>query len=92
MTIEAYAADEPGGKLKLFEYEPGTLGREDVEIDVEYCGICHSDLSMLDNEWGTTQYPFPSIELMKRSKNYAMGNLGIVWYSSIKFNVSNWTI
>jgi uncharacterized zinc-type alcohol dehydrogenase-like protein len=29
-----------------------------VEIDVEYCGICHSDLSMLDNEWGMTQYPF----------------------------------
>jgi uncharacterized zinc-type alcohol dehydrogenase-like protein len=56
--IKAYAAHEPGGKLKPFEYELGTLGAEEVEIDVEYCGICHSDLSMLDNEWGMTQYPF----------------------------------
>jgi uncharacterized zinc-type alcohol dehydrogenase-like protein len=56
--IQAYAAHEPGGELKPFEYEPGPLGDEEVEINVEYCGICHSDLSMLDNEWGTTKYPF----------------------------------
>lgn len=56
--IRAYAADEPGGELKPFEYDPGVLGEEEVEINVEYCGICHSDLSMLDNEWGLTQYPF----------------------------------
>jgi len=56
--IQAYAAHEPGGELKPFEYEPGPLGDEEVEINVEYCGICHSDLSMLDNEWGTTTYPF----------------------------------
>ena len=48
--IKAYAASEPGGKLKPFEYDPGTLGAEEVEIDVEYCGICHSDLSMLDSQ------------------------------------------
>lgn len=28
-----------------------------MEIDVLYCGICHSDLSMIDNEWGMSQYP-----------------------------------
>ena len=56
--IKAYAAHEPGGKLKPFEYDPGVLGTQDVEINVEYCGICHSDLSMLNNEWGITQYPF----------------------------------
>ena len=56
--IEAYAAQEIGGELKPFEYKPGDLGNEQVEINVEYCGVCHSDLSMLDNEWGTTQYPF----------------------------------
>ncbi|HHP7231982.1 MAG TPA: NAD(P)-dependent alcohol dehydrogenase [Xenococcaceae cyanobacterium] len=58
MTIKAYALQEPGGKLEPFEYDPGVLGKEEVEIDVEYCGICHSDLSMLENEWGITQYPF----------------------------------
>ncbi len=56
--IQAFAAHEPGGKLLPFEYDPGPLGTEEVEIQVEYCGICHSDLSMLDNEWGMTQYPF----------------------------------
>lgn len=57
MTIKAYAVQEPGGKLEPFEYDPGALGKEEVEIDVEYCGICHSDLSMLENEWGISQYP-----------------------------------
>jgi uncharacterized zinc-type alcohol dehydrogenase-like protein len=56
--IEAYAASEAGGELKPFEYDPGPLGSNEVEIAVEHCGICHSDLSMLDNEWGMTQYPF----------------------------------
>ena len=56
--IKAYAANEAGGRLEAFEYDPGALASEDVEISVETCGICHSDLSMLDNEWGFTQYPF----------------------------------
>ncbi|RUP75358.1 alcohol dehydrogenase [Alteromonas sp. KS69] len=56
--INAYAAQEPGGKLEKFEYDPGELASHDVEIDVESCGICHSDLSMLDNEWGISEYPF----------------------------------
>ncbi len=56
--IRAYAAQAAGEKLEPFEYEPGSLKDEEVEINVEYCGICHSDLSMLNNEWGITQYPF----------------------------------
>jgi len=56
--FKAYAAFEPGGKLELFEYDPGPIGQQDVEIAVEYCGICYSDLSMLRNDWGMTQYPF----------------------------------
>lgn len=55
--IKAYAAFEPGGELKLFDYDPGPLGDHQVEIDVEHCGICHSDLSMIDNEWGLSSYP-----------------------------------
>ncbi len=56
--IKAYAAMKPGAPLEPFDYDPGILGRDEVEIKVESCGICHSDLSMLDNEWGFTQYPF----------------------------------
>jgi uncharacterized zinc-type alcohol dehydrogenase-like protein len=58
MSVRAYAAQKAKGELKPFEYEPGPLGDEEVEIAVSHCGICHSDLSMLDNEWGMTKYPF----------------------------------
>ena len=55
--IKAYAAHGAKGKLRVFEYNPGALQNDEVEIDVQFCGICHSDLSMIDNEWGMTQYP-----------------------------------
>lgn len=55
--IKAYAVFEAGGELKPFEYDPGPLNAHEVEINVEHCGICHSDLSMMDNEWGLSQYP-----------------------------------
>ena len=38
-------------------YDAGQLGPEEVEIAVEYCGLCHSDLSILNNDWGLSQYP-----------------------------------
>ena len=57
-TIKAWAASSAGSALEHYEYDPGPLGAEDVEIAVDHCGICHSDLSMLDNEWGFTAYPF----------------------------------
>lgn len=55
--IKAYAAFEQGGTLKPFEYDPGELDANEVEINVSYCGICHSDLSMVNNEWGFSAYP-----------------------------------
>jgi uncharacterized zinc-type alcohol dehydrogenase-like protein len=55
--IKAYAAVEAGGELRPFEYDPGPLRRDDVEIDVETCGICHSDMSMLNDDWGMSKYP-----------------------------------
>lgn len=66
-AIRAYAATEAGGELRAFQYDPGPLGSEQVEIAVEHCGICHSDLSMLDDEWGRTRYPFvPGHEVVGR--------------------------
>ncbi|PJE80803.1 Aldehyde reductase Ahr [invertebrate metagenome] len=55
--IKAYAALNAGEPLQTFEYDPGPLGDHDVEIAVDYCGICHSDVSMINNEWGISQYP-----------------------------------
>lgn len=56
--IKGYAAFEPKGKFAPFEFEAGELGSEQVEIKVSHCGICHSDLSMLNNDWKMTQFPF----------------------------------
>ena len=55
--INAYAAMAAKGKLEPWQYDPGKLGRQEVEIAVDYCGICHSDISMLNNEWGMSSYP-----------------------------------
>ncbi|MFC1746642.1 NAD(P)-dependent alcohol dehydrogenase [Candidatus Riflebacteria bacterium] len=55
--VNAHAVFEQGGELKPFEYELGAIGPQDVDIDVKYCGICHSDLSMINNSWGMSQYP-----------------------------------
>ncbi|MGJ8655561.1 MAG: NADPH-dependent aldehyde reductase Ahr [Akkermansiaceae bacterium] len=55
--ITAYAAKEAGAQLEKFEFNAGELGHDEVEINVEYCGICHSDLSMWKNDWGMSEYP-----------------------------------
>ena len=57
MTIKAYAALNAGGKLEPFEYDPGELAVDQVEIDINSCGLCHSDLSMLNNDWEMAEYP-----------------------------------
>ncbi len=56
--IKAYATTAKGAPFEPFSYDPGELRADDVEIAVSYCGLCHSDLSMLHNEWGMTTYPF----------------------------------
>jgi len=55
--INAFAAPEAGSQLEPFSYDVNDLSPNEVEIDVLYCGICHSDLSMINNEWGISQYP-----------------------------------
>ena len=51
-TYKAYAATEAGAKLTLIDVPIPELGADDVAIDVTHCGICHSDLSLIDGEWG----------------------------------------
>lgn len=90
-AFHALAASGPKQPLKPFEYNPGPLDSEHVEIAVETCGVCHSDLSMLDNEWGTTKYPFvPGHEIVGKvaalgdhAKRLKVGDrVGLGWYSN----------
>ena len=41
-----------------FRYDPGELGMHEVEISITHCGICHSDIHLISNDWGISQYPF----------------------------------
>ncbi len=56
--IQGFAVHAAGAELHPFKYDPGELGPLQVEIAVTHCGICHSDVAMIDNEWGYSQYPF----------------------------------
>src|SRR6478735_8477431 len=56
-TFQAWVANAPKQPIALDAVHVGALGAEDVEIAVEHCGLCHSDLSVLNNEWGISQYP-----------------------------------
>ena len=56
-VVNAFAATEAGGKLSPFKFVLPEIGNEQVDIKVHYCGICHSDLSMIKNEWGMSTYP-----------------------------------
>jgi alcohol/geraniol dehydrogenase (NADP+) len=55
--IHGWAAHGAKQKLEPFIYDAGPLGPEEVEIGVEYCGLCHSDLSMISNNWDLSRYP-----------------------------------
>jgi alcohol/geraniol dehydrogenase (NADP+) len=90
-NIRAYAALSPGGALQPFDYAPGPLGDEDVEITVEHCGICHSDLAMIDSEWFPAAYPVvPGHEVIGRitalgahAKGRQIGQrVGVGWHAS----------
>jgi len=57
MTVKAYgaqSADKPLEPLAIERREPGPT---DVQIDIAWCGVCHSDLHTVRSEWGGTLYP-----------------------------------
>jgi uncharacterized zinc-type alcohol dehydrogenase-like protein len=56
--IKGFAAHAAGAELLPYRYDPGELGPHDVEIAITHCGICHSDLHLISNDWGISQYPF----------------------------------
>jgi uncharacterized zinc-type alcohol dehydrogenase-like protein len=60
----AYAADKPLEPIAIERRQPGP---SDVQIDIAYCGVCHSDLHTVRSEWGGTLYPcVPGHEIVGR--------------------------
>ncbi|MEX0572618.1 alcohol dehydrogenase catalytic domain-containing protein, partial [Acinetobacter baumannii] len=59
MTTEVlgYAALSSETPLVPFKFERRTPREDDVVIQIEYCGVCHSDLHQAKNDWGFSAYP-----------------------------------
>ena len=62
-----YAAQDADAPLAPFHFERRELRPDDVAIDILYCGVCHSDLHQVRNDWGNTVYPsLPGHEIVGR--------------------------
>jgi hypothetical protein len=54
--FKGYAALSRAEPLLSFAYSPGPLGAEQVEIAVNYCGVCPADMSMIKDAWGFSAF------------------------------------
>jgi alcohol/geraniol dehydrogenase (NADP+) len=92
-AISRHAWIAPAAKRPMVRetIDVGPLGDEDVEVAVEHCGLCHSDLSVLNDEWGISQFPATlGHEVVGRvtalgpsAKRLTVGQrVGVGWYSA----------
>lgn len=73
-TAKAYAAFTATDPLGPFEFERRTVGGTDVQIEILYCGVCHSDLHTVRSEWPGTEYPVvPGHEIVGRVTKVGTG-------------------
>ncbi len=67
MRTLGYAAHSAGRALAPFQFDRRELRVNDVALEVFYCGVCHSDLHQVRNDWGVTKYPIvPGHEIIGR--------------------------
>jgi alcohol dehydrogenase (NADP+) len=65
--VRAYAAQSPTSGMAPFAIERRELRADDVAIEIEFCGICHTDIHFVHNDWGMTVYPVvPGHEIVGR--------------------------
>ncbi|HEX7514067.1 MAG TPA: NAD(P)-dependent alcohol dehydrogenase [archaeon] len=57
MHIHAFAARGPGAALHPFDYELREPSPYEIDIEVSHCGVCHSDIHLIDNDWSISHYP-----------------------------------
>lgn len=89
--IRAWAAVNAGARLEEKEFPFPALGPEDVAMEVVHCGVCHSDLHLIHDDWKISQYPLvPGHEIL--GKVIAVGSrvghikpgqlVGVGWQSN----------
>lgn len=88
--FNGWAAPAAGAKLEPIEFDVCELRPDQVQVKVESCGICHSDVSMIDNAWGNSRFPLvPGHEVVGiveavggQVKGLKLGDrVGLGWFS-----------
>ena len=65
--IKGYGAQSSDAKLKQMEIERREVKPNDVKIKITYCGVCHSDIHTVEDDWGNAKYPVvPGHEIIGR--------------------------
>jgi uncharacterized zinc-type alcohol dehydrogenase-like protein len=86
--IHGLAAHAAGAHLLPYKYDAGELEDTHVEVKISHCGVCHSDVHLIDNDWGMSKYPFiPGHEIVgvitavgSRVRDRVLGErVGIGW-------------
>lgn len=78
MQIKALACEVAGGTLNPFVYEAEAPGAKQVLVDITHCGICHSDVHLIDNDWGINRYPLvPGHEIIGTLREVGAGVEGL---------------
>jgi uncharacterized zinc-type alcohol dehydrogenase-like protein len=83
LQSKGYAAQSKETPLAPFSFERRDPGPSDVVVEIEYCGVCHSDIHQVRDEWGNAMYPMvPGHEIVGRvtavgadAKKFAVGDL-----------------
>ena len=66
-ATKAYAALDAKSPLKPFKFKRREVGPNDVQVEIMYCGVCHSDIHQVRDEWGESIYPMvPGHEIVGR--------------------------
>ena len=67
MSVKAYGATAANRPVEAIEIPRRDVGAHDVQIEIDYCGICHSDLHTVRGEWGAVNFPcVPGHEIVGR--------------------------
>ena len=73
MNVLGYAAPSAKAELAPYQFERRDIRADDVAIEILYCGICHSDVHHVNNDWGVTTYPIvPGHEIIGRVVNVGL--------------------
>lgn len=86
--IHGLAVHAAGAHLLPYKFDPGDIQPYEVEIKISHCGVCRSDIHLIDNDWGISKYPFiPGHEIVgavvgvgEHVRNLTVGQrVGVGW-------------